>query len=687
MGFLNNVGDAINDGLGLGVFNNGSGGDEFDVLKSNYIDSETIDPRAFIENGGDGAPGSFSLFNPFRIFRYSGFGLNKGEYNRELHFDSKAVAGNPGSGVSGLVNGILGTFSEDQTDAVAAASSRLQSFVEVKKMVENPMASDIIRWSHEGNHGSQASTPFAPQDFIWCKYYGKVPNNRMVTLRRYPIPIEDDIRINTAKAPLVPIAQAVTWYGKDIGNDLNKICDVSWGLKWDEKTADVTDLTGNEITVEEIAEAANITDDATKSKVVQILKKHVFTGSGVVDILKLSGYDAEIQDYIRNSYGDNGPYWNRVLGPINVVDRTQIRKRGFDGQQDIVVNFEYSLRSHGGINPKVAFLDLLTNFLSLTYNNAPFWGGAVRYFEKTGVTAPNFGMENNILDGDLEEAIINGAETLAALSQTGIDGMISFAKAIGGGDYGNLDNIISDPSSPEAARIDADAKATDRQLSNNYATTTIGKMFSGRIKKLMRKPLMYRSILDGRAVGEWHMTIGNPMNPMVMMGNLCLKKVKLTMGDVLGIDDFPTEFKFTVTLGHGRPRAKQDIESLFNLGNGGMAFSQLAPSSSAFNSYGEANTRKINSAYREGVNPEDAAARGIEVAAAENEAGDVVYSKYNTPSEGTSEAEAGNIAFTTKGDLAGAVARYSRQVGSMYGDYYGSSPILTDYFKKLKTKD
>ena len=62
MGFLNNIGDAINDGLGLGVFNNGSGGDEFRVLKANYMDSETLEPNAFIESGNP-VPGSFSLFN------------------------------------------------------------------------------------------------------------------------------------------------------------------------------------------------------------------------------------------------------------------------------------------------------------------------------------------------------------------------------------------------------------------------------------------------------------------------------------------------------------------------------------------------------------------------------------------------------------------------------------------------
>jgi hypothetical protein len=668
MGLLNNIGDALTDGLGLNPFSGGATGDEFSVLKGHYLDSESAeDPQAFIEKKG-GVPGSYSLFNPFRIFRYSGFGSTDHGYQRELHFDSKGVPSNPAAGVGGLLSSLgVGSFAQNAVDAVDAASSVLKSFTETKKMAENPTASDIIRWSHKGE--AQAPVPYSPQDFLWCKYYGKVPNNRLVTLRRYPIPIEDNIHIHDNKVPLVPIAQAVTWYGNDLGNDLNKIFNISWGLKWAEKTAKVQDIIGNELSIDDIAGAIGV-KDAERDKVIQILKTHVFSGHDTVDVLKLSGYDTEIQDYIKQAYGDDGPYWNRILGPVNAVDRTMIRDRGFESQQDVVINFEYSLRSHGGINPKIAFLDLLTNFLSLTYNNAPFWGGGARYFEKTGVTAPNFGMENDMLSGDIEGAIVNGAETLAALSQAGINGLVDFAKDIAGGKYNNADGTIN----AEAVKAQKDAEAG--QIKQNYVST-VGKALTPRLGKLMRKPLIYRAILDGRAVGEWHLTIGNPMTPMIMMGNMILKNVKMELGEVLGIDDFPTEFKFTVTLGHGRPRAKQDIESMFNLGNGGMGYTQMAPPSSAKNSYGESNTQKLNAAYQ-GINPEDPEAQGV---ASDGKGATMAGGAKSQIGEGE------GFSINSGGSLEQTVARYARQVGNMYGGFYANSPVLTDYFKNLKTKD
>jgi hypothetical protein len=93
------------------------------------------------------------------------------------------------------------------------------------------------------------------------------------------------------------------------------------------------------------------------------------------------------------------------------------------------------------------------------------------------------------------------------------------------------------------------------------------------------------SLLTGAPVGEWHITVGNPMNPMMMIGNLICTNLKLEFNDELGPDDFPTELKATVTLEHGMPRDKNAIESMFNKGGGrlyslppGLSFSSESES-------------------------------------------------------------------------------------------------------------
>ena len=83
-------------------------------------------------------------------------------------------------------------------------------------------------------------------DFVFCKNYGKIPNNRLVTLRRYPFPIDDSFRAFEKKQP-IPIAQAVTWFSGDTGNVLSSIGVQNWDMPWQEVPVDQKNVTGNEL--------------------------------------------------------------------------------------------------------------------------------------------------------------------------------------------------------------------------------------------------------------------------------------------------------------------------------------------------------------------------------------------------------------------------------------------------------
>jgi hypothetical protein len=294
----------------------------------------------------------------------------------------------------------------------------------------------------------------------------------------------------------------------------------------------------------------------------------------------------------------------------------------------------------------MAFLDLLTNFLSLTYNTAPFWGGDVRYFQKTGVIFDKLGMENPVLAGDMTGAITSGAEAIANQAAAGMEGLI--------GILANIGEAVGNKTVLDEETLKKFTGAGNADTSSTSIVGQTSAFFSDKVKKLMRNPLSYRAILDGRAIGEWHLTVGNPMNPMAVMGNLLVDKVTMEVGEVLGVDDFPTEFQFTVKLKHGRPRAKQDIESIFNLGNGRMAFSALADPSSAKNSHGDYNSTKLANATGKGATSE---------------------LNTNLDTNGVNTAS------------AGAINGFRSRVSNMYGSGFGDSNILESYFRDVKTKD
>lgn len=664
---VKNIGDAFETGKSIfGSLTNklpDEGDDQFKSIKDAYANSDT----ALVEKYPKQVLGTRSIFNPWRIIRYSKFGKSGQDYKFDLHLDEALsdIRG-PGTDKKTILQGPENeTAQKSSSDGETESKlSKLRPYVDEAKTAENPTAAEIINWAQnrgaDSIPGGGSPVPYTAADFLWCKYYGKVPNNRLVTLRRYHIPVEDNIFIHASKSPLIPLAQAVTWYGTDIGNDLNKILNLSWGLKWKPINTAVTDVAGNEVKIEDIVSIFRPgIQGEQKQKLISVLSNTLLTGTSQIDLVKLAGWDSQLQEYIKGAYADNGPYWNRVLGPINVIDKTMIRDRGFADQPNITIVFEYSLRSYGGVNPKIAFLDLLSNFLSLTYNTAPFWGGGIRYFEATGPTIPGLAFEEHFAKGDLGGGISAALEQMSGLASQNIENLIKLADDIVSGKVKGDENI---------SNIN---KEMDTNRGATFQASLPGKLISTKIGSLLKKPLMYRSFLDGRAVGEWHMTVGNPMNPMAMVGNLCLTNVNMTVGETLGIDDFPTEFKFTVTLQPGRPRAKQDIESIFNLGNGAIGYSQLPQPSSSRNSYGEANTIKQD-AYMNS-----------------DEKNMGTTTSFNGSKAGN-DAQQNNQTFeqmNPEDQIKASVDKFGSRIAAMYGPAFSKTEILADYFKEFKTKD
>ena len=614
------------------------------LTEANYAKQDGIVTGA----GGKGfsVQGTNSLFNPFHVFRYSLFGSTDGRsYDSELHKNIRSLSTTSTQGV--------------------ADSNRLfaQSRTEI---VENPSASAIIDWAKQNGDKNGSATimgpaPYQWSDFLWCKYYGKIPNNKLLTLRRYPIPVEDNIQIAKEKMPLIPIAQAITWWGGDTGNTLDSALGMTFGLNWEpQKFGDVRSVDGNEITGADVLDAAGFkgVGESTRAALQALLFDNA---TNPYD--QTGGYDADVQTWIKNSYGESGPYWNRVLGPVNVVETIQTRTRGLSFSKDISLTFTYKLRSYAGVNPKIAMLDLINNFLSLTYNNADFYGGAIRYFQKTGYILPGLPTTKFEL-GDYVGGIQDVVGYLMDTIGKKVQQLSAFVKEIG-----NSPNLSS----------------AFNQVIKSQASQQLAGAW---VYKLMQKPLQMRGFLDGRATGEWHLTVGNPLNPIATIGNLCLKQTTISFSDTLGLDDFPTEVKFTVQLTHGRDRARQDIASMFNLGGGPMYFSDLPDPSSARNSLGERNSIQANAARGNIEIPENTsnattsntATEGAITGGLSNYAADALLGASGQGSFSTGR----NIGAAEAEKIAG---KYKARIARAYGQGYSDSPMLTDYFRDIKTKD
>jgi len=480
-----------------------------------------------------GAP---SMFNPYVIFSLYDVGQNsQGEYKFNRHYDmlstDNAEMGQRYSGTTGL-------------SSLSLTPQSTSSQEQALKMT--PTAKNIIEYNRNVTKVfGYGPTPYSWSDFLYCKYYGKIPNTHMVTLRRYPYPISDNVVVPNANS-VVPVAQAITWFGEDTGNKLSEILKMTYGVIWKEIEAIVQEVDGNERAF------GNGIESLAGSKAVSAMGSVLTASRGSYDLW--SGRQEQQVAWSKKAYTNDGPYWNQIYGPVNVVHKSHMRDRGVKFQSDITLNFHYSIRSINGVNPKVAMLDLITNFMILTYTNAKFWGGATRYFPNATFRVGFLGDQKKFYSGDYS----------------------GYAKSVG--------TQMSSTMNDLAAGLTKILSGDFSSLLKTIANLTLGNMS----EKSMPNALSIRSMLSGDPVGEWHLTVGNPLNPIAVIGNLILDETTIEFGETLGIDDFPTEVKFTVKLKPGKPRDKGDIESIFNNGYGRMSYAPLSTLPSAKNTFGTA---------------------------------------------------------------------------------------------------
>jgi len=384
---------------------------------------------------------------------------------------------------------------------------------------------------------------YTAQDFLYCKYYKQIPVNHLITLRRFPTPVNDNIFDLTAtpgsKDPKAPAPSeavdatqtagvtAVTYMGERSGNKLDDILTMSYGLNYKQVKSEMEDISSGD---------GGYTSQPFYSKMGGVGKATADAFKGISSRQKFAAQNMSTGDKLGTTYA------NFVIGPVNVIDSTQIRDRGMKFSNDLKLNFEYELKSLNYVNPKIAMIDIISNMLTMTYNNGQFFGGGQRYYGSAGAVASQFGDINKLKQGDFSGyigSVVTDVET-------------GFKNVFGGGTGEfNLEN-----------GIEGLLKVGKTMLGNmlgGFLSDNVGAVSGTQASK---------ALISGEPTGDWHVTVGNPLNPIVTMGNMYCDNSTMTLGHGLGYDDFPMEVKFEIDLKHGKPRDKGDIENMFNAGRG-----------------------------------------------------------------------------------------------------------------------
>ena len=394
---------------------------------------------------------------------------------------------------------------------------------------------DLVEKSAAGLLGASV---YSYSDFMFCKYLGRVPNNYLITLRRYSVPVLDYIKpygnataINGGKESTstddggAPIGTMVTWLGTP-GNDMREIMKYTVSMPYksvDSKFESDGVPAPNVVDQQSKGYAGKAFQTAFQSEVARRMGNHIMPGMFNTRENRLMS--------------PPGPHYDekRAYAGIDMIKSIYIRDadKGLQFKQSFKLTFDYELRSYDGVNGKQAMLDLLGNILSVCYTSGDFWPGAYRRESQASSYEPMSSLECMQHHKTFSEYVgafsrdfqkIRGR--VASMTKNPVEAITNLLNDLGG------------------ALLGGDLNMAPVQFKNGV-----------------------NSLLSDTAVGLWHVTVGNPCAPMMSIGNLILTETQIEHYGPLGIDDFPTGLRVTCTFDSGKPRDKRLIERIYNGGN------------------------------------------------------------------------------------------------------------------------
>ena len=410
-------------------------------------------------------------------------------------------------------------------------------------------------------------------DFMFCRDLGKIPNNHLLTLRKFTRPVGDNINTRLPKSDTpynfnqsMDVGRLVTWFGNG-DNKLEDIIKYNYAAtfkQFDSKIQEVDSHEDDESTgiIGKIVNTIN-------PRYNQAMSQGRTGAHNFISQLGGRYLSTSFANFGRGGQYDRhdifGMYdHHKIYEPKNTIQSTHVYEGKLTFSQEFTIKFSYKLRAYDNINPRAAFLDLIGNILAVTYRSGTFWGGS-RMFKGAPPNKVGTAKVNAFLDRTFD--------TLGGIGNNLLSGNLDIGGTLGS-IWGAVKQIASDAfntaKSLALGNTSTKGKSPLQVIGAIIKHTGLWSGVQGMIKNGLGRPAVYAldSLLTGDNVGLWHLTIGNPRNPIMSIGNLIIDKSEITQSGPLGLDDFPTDLMVSVSLKHGRPRDSAEIQKMYTKGSG-----------------------------------------------------------------------------------------------------------------------
>jgi len=204
-----------------------------------------------------------------------------------------------------------------------------------------------------------SAMPYYANDFLYAKYYKKIPLNRLLTLRRFAYPVYDNLQFtNSNRTDIKPVAQAITYFGDPTGNTLSSLFSITGKIGWKNVSAQIWDEAQANIPTLEQQKGfiSGFVPNVSLGNRLAGINLQSAVGSGMTyasqataltgtnQYSDISGEHSSQIDAIKASRDVS--YIHKVLGPINVIKDTMTRDTGIGADLAFKLKFEYELKSY-----------------------------------------------------------------------------------------------------------------------------------------------------------------------------------------------------------------------------------------------------------------------------------------------------------------------------------------------------
>lgn len=380
-----------------------------------------------------------------------------------------------------------------------------------------------------------------PQDFAYLKNLGVFPNNRLMIARRFSQPQKDNIMDKGGSRPL---AVLISWKPED-----EDFIDFSFGEEWMDAEADFTNV------LNRLGENFGISGGGSGA------------GKGL-NVVPLPGFTETIQRELltklgilenRSTGSDDDTKIETSSQPLpsgnpNIIKIAKRRKTigygdsgsGLKADISIKMKVEYEQKFISGIDPTIAWMDIVNNALTFGTSNSSNYGLSNGFAKKIKSWTGKGGVKLLINDviAALKTVLTEAKEKVSEL----IDGLFS-PKKEGETNEGDLEKK---------------RKSAEKNLSG--LLDLVVRSIEETIRKYQVELMGITHSLTGLPSTPWHITIGNPLRPVFCSGDMITDDVSLKMGSTLAFNDLPSNITVEFTLKNARPLGMQEILSKFNTG-------------------------------------------------------------------------------------------------------------------------